>query len=79
MVATVSTTPAAAIARAYLVSNFGWTITDGGTDMINSFIADVHCFVVAHNNVDDYRICELGAGNELSSLLHTLSNLQHTS
>jgi len=22
--------PAAAIARAYLVSNFGWTITDGG-------------------------------------------------
>ena len=37
--------------------------------MINSFIADAHCFVVAHNNVDDYRICELGAGNELSSLL----------
>ncbi len=22
--------PAAAIARAYLISNFGWTITDGG-------------------------------------------------
>ena len=37
--------------------------------MINTFIADAHCFVVAHNNVDDYRICELGAGNELSSLL----------
>ena len=37
--------------------------------MINSFIANTHCFVVAHNNVDDYRICELGAGNELSSLL----------
>ena len=37
--------------------------------MINSFIAESHCYVVAHNNVDDYRICELGAGNELSSLL----------
>ena len=37
--------------------------------MINSFIAESHCFVVAHNNIDDYRICELGAGNELSSLL----------
>lgn len=37
--------------------------------MINSFIANTHCFVVAHNNIDDYRICELGAGNELSSLL----------
>ena len=37
--------------------------------MINTFIADAHCFVVAHNNIDDYRICELGAGNELSSLL----------
>ena len=37
--------------------------------MINTFIAESHCFVVAHNNVDDYRICELGAGNELSSLL----------
>lgn len=37
--------------------------------MINTFIANTHCFVVAHNNIDDYRICELGAGNELSSLL----------
>ena len=37
--------------------------------MINNFIANTHCFVVAHNNVDDYRICELDAGNELSSLL----------
>lgn len=37
--------------------------------MINNFIAESHCFVVAHNNVDDYRICELDAGNELSSLL----------
>ena len=37
--------------------------------MINTFIADAHCFVVAHNDVDNYRICELGAGNELSSLL----------
>ena len=37
--------------------------------MINTFIADAHCFVVAHNNVDDYRICELNVGNELSSLL----------
>jgi len=36
---------------------------------INNFIAESHCFVVAHNNVDDYRICELDAGNELSSLL----------
>jgi hypothetical protein len=37
--------------------------------MINNFIAESHCFVVVHNNVDDYRICELEAGNELSSLL----------
>jgi len=37
--------------------------------MINSFKAEFHCFVVAHNNVDDYRICELNEGNELSSLL----------
>jgi len=37
--------------------------------MINSFIADAHCYVVAHNNVDDYRICELNTGNVLSSLL----------
>ena len=37
--------------------------------MINTFIANTHCYVVAHNNVDDYRICELGAGNELSSSL----------
>ena len=37
--------------------------------MINSFKAEFHCFVVAHNNVDDYRICELNDGNELSSLL----------
>ena len=37
--------------------------------MINTFIADAHCYVVAHNNVDDYRICELDVGNELSSLL----------
>jgi hypothetical protein len=37
--------------------------------MINSFIANTHCFVVAHNNVDDYRICELNTGNVLSSLL----------
>jgi len=37
--------------------------------VINNFIAESHCFVVAHNNVDDYRICELDAGNELSSLL----------
>ena len=37
--------------------------------MINTFIADAHCFVVAHNNVDDYRICELNTGNVLSSLL----------
>ena len=37
--------------------------------MINSFIAESHCFVVAHNGVDDYRICELDVGNELSSLL----------
>jgi len=36
---------------------------------INNFIAESHCFVVAHNNVDDYRICELDVGNELSSLL----------
>ena len=37
--------------------------------MINSFTAESHCFIVAHNNVDDYRICELDVGNELSSLL----------
>jgi len=37
--------------------------------MISNFIAESHCYVVAHNNIDDYRICELGAGNELSSLL----------
>ena len=37
--------------------------------MINSYIADSHCFVVAHNSVDDYRICELDVGNQLSSLL----------
>lgn len=37
--------------------------------MINNYIAESHCFVVVHNNVDDYRICELEAGNELSSLL----------
>ena len=37
--------------------------------MINNYIADSHCFVVAHNNVDDYRICELDVGNQLSSLL----------
>lgn len=37
--------------------------------MINNFIAESHCYVVAHNNVDDYRICELNTGNELSSLL----------
>ena len=37
--------------------------------MINTFIADAHCYVVAHNNVDDYRICELNTGNVLSSLL----------
>jgi len=37
--------------------------------MINNFIAESHCYVVAHNNVDDYRICELDVGNQLSSLL----------
>ena len=37
--------------------------------MINNYIAESHCFVVVHNNVDDYRICELESGNELSSLL----------
>ena len=37
--------------------------------MINSFKAESHCYVVAHNNVDDYRICELNTGNVLSSLL----------
>lgn len=37
--------------------------------MINTFIAESRCFVVAHNNVDDYCICELDVGNELSSLL----------
>lgn len=37
--------------------------------MINNFIAESHCFVVVHNNIDDYRICELNIGNELSSLL----------
>jgi len=37
--------------------------------MINDFRAKSHCFVVAHNNIDDYRICELDAGNMLSSLL----------
>jgi hypothetical protein len=37
--------------------------------MINTFIAESHCYVVAHNNVDDYRICELNTGNVLSSLL----------
>ena len=37
--------------------------------MINNFIAKSHCYVVAHNNVNDYCICELEAGNELSSLL----------
>lgn len=36
---------------------------------INNFIAEYHCYVVAHNNVDDYRICELDVDNELSSLL----------
>ena len=37
--------------------------------MISNFIAESHCYVVAHNNVDDYRICELNTGNVLSSLL----------
>ena len=37
--------------------------------MINNFIAVNHCFVVVHNNVNDYRICELNTGNVLSSLL----------
>ena len=44
--------------------------------MINTFIADAHCFVVAHNNIDDYRICELNAGNELSSLLQNFESFE---
>ena len=47
--------------------------------MINSFKAESHCFIVAHNNVDDYRICELDVGNELSSLLpHFEQFMTHT-
>jgi hypothetical protein len=37
--------------------------------MINNYIATSYCFVVVHNNVDDYRIVELDVGNEVSSLL----------
>ena len=44
--------------------------------MINTFIAESHCYVVAHNNVDDYRICELNAGNELSSLLQNFESFE---
>jgi hypothetical protein len=44
--------------------------------MINTFIAESHCYVVAHNNVDDYRICELNTGNELSSLLPHLESFE---
>ena len=44
--------------------------------MINTFIANTHCFVVAHNNIDDYRICELNAGNELSSLLQNFESFE---
>ena len=44
--------------------------------MINNFIATSHCYVVAHNNVDDYRICELNAGNELSSLLPNFESFE---
>ena len=44
--------------------------------MINTFIAESHCYVVAHNNVDDYRICELNVGNELSSLLQNFESFE---
>lgn len=37
--------------------------------MINNFTATCYCFVVVHNNVDDYHIVEIDAGNEISSLL----------
>lgn len=38
-------------------------------DKIKDLVADHHCFVVAHNNVDQYCVCELLIGNKLSSLL----------
>jgi len=44
--------------------------------MINNFTAASHCYVVAHNNVDDYRIVELNAGNELSSLLPNFESFE---
>lgn len=44
--------------------------------MINNFTASSHCFVVIHNNVDDFRIVELNAGNEASSLLPFFESLE---
>lgn len=44
--------------------------------MITNFIADSHCYIVAHNDTDDYRIIDLNAGNELSSLLPNFESFE---
>lgn len=43
---------------------------------MNTFKAAGHCFVVAHNAIDDYRIVELDEGQEVGTLLPYIESFE---